>query len=120
MILFFFNMTFADVGRPPKCPKGTYRTYLQGYRCVPDGHQVVLKDGEIVTIKTPTAELKTAETKTNTKTVETKNNTKTEIKAKSTPENQQTGCAYNYRSKTFGFSFLMSCLLLLGRSRSQT
>ena len=104
MTLFFMSMTWADVGRPPECPKGTTRQYLQGYHCVPKGHTLKLVDGQVTTVKLETATLKT------------QTETKTETTAKKSVDTQNTGCASVYTSR-FAFSSLVMGLFVLGRRR---
>lgn len=44
----FFNPAEADIGPPPSCPSGEYRTYLRGHQCVKNGYVLVdLSDFDI-------------------------------------------------------------------------
>lgn len=48
LVTSFSTSALADIGPPPSCPDGEYRTYLRGHRCVQNGNVLIdLSDFDI-------------------------------------------------------------------------
>ena len=41
LFVVILNIAHADIGPPPKCPEGEYRTYLRGHQCVRSGYVLI-------------------------------------------------------------------------------
>ena len=41
LILFTIKIAVADIAPPPTCPKGKYRVYNYGHRCVRNGYALI-------------------------------------------------------------------------------
>lgn len=52
MFTLLHSPALADIGPPPRCPRGQYRVYLQGHRCVQEGYHLEIDaEGNVIEVK---------------------------------------------------------------------